>query len=197
MGRLCLRHDGLRGQCLVVADAVPLAVGVRLIGIGQVGLFLIAHIEQVRQEPHPLPLDAVAQQSGGGDVQEFAHQVQQRSLDGSDHMDAGAQVKGLQAADIVLDVGVQPCADFVQGLLVIHDAGADHQILHGFQCRRDLLAAGHFAHALNAVGIGQDDNVAGEVRCVRTGQVQLHAVGTGYGENFHFFYDRGHKGFLL
>ena len=132
----------------------------------------------------------VAQQSGGGDVQESAHQVQQRGLNGGDHMDAGAQVEGLQAADIVLDVGAQPCTDLVQGLLVVGDPGAQHQMLHILQRLGDLLTAGHLAHAFHTIGIGQDDDVPGEIRCMCAREVQLHAVVTCDRIDLHFFNGR-------
>ena len=199
VGGLGQRHDGLRGQRLLVAHTVPVAVGIRLRLVLQIGLVAVAHIEQVGEEPHPLPLDAVPHQGGGRNVQQLAHQVQQRGLDGGDHMHAGAQVKGLQTALVVLDVGAQPGADFIQRGLVVHHAGTQHQMLHILEGFGDFLAAGHLAHALGALGIRQDDDVAGEVGRVRAGQVQLHAVVTGHREHFHFSDNRRvfHLRFLL
>ena len=190
VGGLCQRNDGLRGQGLLVAQTIPVAVGIRLLLILEVGLLAVAHIEQVAQETDTLALDAVAHQGSGGNFQELAHQVQQRGLNGGDHMDAGAQVEGLQAADIVLDVGAQPCTDLVQGLLVVGDPGAQHQMLHILQRLGDLLTAGHLAHAFHTIGIGQDDDVPGEIRCMCAREVQLHAVVTCDRIDLHFFNGR-------
>ena len=107
-------------------------------------------------------------------------------------MDAGAQVEGLKAPDVVLDVLVQPGADPVQGLLVVGDAGAHHQVLHVLQGLGDLLPAGHLAHALHAVGVGEDDDVAGEVGGVGAGEVELHAVMAGHGVDLHVDNGRDH-----
>ena len=185
VGGLGQSNNGLGGHGLLMAQAVPLAVGIRLGSVGQVGLLAVAHIEQVAQETHPLPLDAIAHQRGGGHIQILAQQVQQRGLNGGDHMHAGAQIEGLLAAHVVLDVGIQPGAHLVQGSLVIADGGTHHQVLHILQRGGDLLAAGHLAHALGAGGIGEDDDVAGEIGRMRTGKIQLHAVPPGNGIYFH------------
>ena len=108
-------------------------------------------------------------------------------------MHAGAQVEGLKAAHIVLDVGVQPLAHPVEGGLVVRDAGAQHQMLHVLQRPRDLLAAGYLAHAQIAGAVLQDDDIAGKVRRMRAGKVELHAVVTRDRVHVHFYDLRYHR----
>lgn len=48
-------------------------------------------------------------------------------------MDAGASVKGLKAPHVILDVGVQPIPHRVQGLFVVGDACAQHQVFYVLQ----------------------------------------------------------------
>ena len=191
-------HDGLRGQSLLVAETIPVTVGVGLFLILQIGLFPVAYVEEIAEEAHPMALDTVAHERGGGHVQILAQQVQQGGLHGGYHVDAGAQVIGLQAPDVVLDVVAQPLADGVERLLVIGDPGAQHQRLHRAQGVGDLLPAGDLSHALGAGGVGEDDHVAGEIGRVGPGQVQLHAVVAGHREHFHFGDDRNsHVSLLL
>ena len=182
-----------------MAQAVPGAVGVGLGVVGQVGLLPVAHVEQIAQEAHPVPLDAVAQQGGHGHLQILAQQVQQGGLHGGDHVDAGAQVEGLLAPDVVLDVGGEPLVDLPQGHLVLGHAGALHQVLHVLQRLGDLLAAGDLADAGVAPVVGEHHHVAGEIGGVGAGEVELHAVFAGHGEDFHErdFGGIGHSNALL
>ena len=135
-------------------------------------------------------------QGRGRQIQELAEQVQQRRFDGGDHMHARPQVKGLQAPDIVLDVGIQPGPDFVQRALVIRDRSTKNQILHVFQGFGDLLSAGHFAHAQIALGIGQHHHVPGEIGSVGAGEVQFHAVVARHGIHIHLHNLRDHLDYL-
>ena len=107
-------------------------------------------------------------------------------------MHAGAQVKGLQAAHIVLDVRVQPRAHLVERALVVRDAGAQHQILDVLERLGDLLTAGHLAHAEVARAVLEHHDVAREERRMRAGQVQLHAVVSRNGVHIHFDDFRDH-----
>src|SRR4029077_2702529 len=56
------------------------------------------------------------------------------------------------------------------------DGAALHERARLFERVADLLSAGHLAHAGLPRAIGQDDEVAGEERRVRAGEVQQHAV---------------------
>ena len=168
-----------------MAQAVPGAVGVGLGVVGQVGLLPVAHVEQIAQEAHPVPLDAVAQQGGHGHLQILAQQVQQGGLHGGDHVDAGAQVEGLLSPHVVLDVGGEPLVDPAQGHLVVGHAGALHQVLHILQRLGDLLAAGHLADAGVAPVVGEHHHVAGEIGGVGAGEVQFHAILARHGKDLH------------
>ena len=191
-GGLGQRYDGVGCQGFLIAQPVPFAVGIFLAHIGQIGFFPVPNIEEVAEEPHPVPLNAVAHQRRGRQIQKFSKQVQQRRLDRRHHVYAGPQVKGLQAADIVLDVGVQPGPYLVQGSLIVGDGGAQNQILHIFQRFGDLLSAGDLAHAQVALAVLKNDHVSGKIRRVRTGQIQLHAVMARHRINIHFYYFGDH-----
>ena len=65
------------------------------------------------------------------------------------------------------------------------------------QGRGDLLAAGDLTDTFRAGGIGQDDDISGEIGCVRTGEIQLHAVMSGYGIYFHLCDNGGIMGTVL
>lgn len=163
IGGLGQSHDGVGGESLLMAQPVPSAVCVRLGVVGQVGFFPVAHIEQIAQEPHPIPLDAVAQQGCHGHLQILAQQIQQGGLHGGDHVDSGAQIKGLLAPHVVLDVGGEPLVDPAQGHLVVGHTGALHQVLHILQGFGNLLAAGHLADTGVAPVVGEHHHIAGEV----------------------------------
>ena len=193
------RHNGVGGQRLLVAQAVPGAVGVGLGVVGQIGLFAVAHVEQIAQKANPVPLDAVAQQGGHGHLQILAQQVQQGSLHRGDHVHAGAQVKGLLAPHVVLNIGREPLVEPPQGHLVVGHAGALHQVLHVLQGAGDFLAAGDLSNAGIAPVVSEHHNVAGEVGGVGAGEVELHTVLAGHGIDLHggHFGGIGHYNALL
>ena len=193
------RHNGVGGQRLLVAQAVPGAVGVGLGVVGQIGLFAVAHVEQIAQKANPVPLDAVAQQGGHGHLQILAQQVQQGSLHRGDHVHAGAQVKGLLAPHVVLNIGREPLVEPPQGHLVVGHAGALHQVLHVLQGAGDFLAAGDLANAGIAPVVSEHHNVAGEIGGVGAGEVELHTVLAGHGIDLHggHFGGIGHYNALL
>ena len=180
-----------------MAQAVPVAVRVGLAVIRQVGLVLVPHIEQIAEEPDAVTLDAISQQGSGRHPQVFAQQIEQRCLNGCHHMDTGAQIKGLLSADVVLDMGSQPIIDRLQGVFVCTNAAALHKGLDVLQGLGDLFTARDLAHAGGTGGIGQNDDIAGKVRGVCTGEVELHAVTAGNGIDFHFGNYGCHFGPLL
>ena len=107
MNRFCMGNNLVRGQSLLMTQPVPLAVGVRLGVIGQIGLISVAHEEQIAQHAYLVSLLAVSQELTYRHIQVFSQQIQAGSFDGCQNMHAGAQVKGLVAADIHLALGIQ------------------------------------------------------------------------------------------
>lgn len=110
-------HHGIGGQCLLVAQPVPVAAAVRLGAIGKIGLVPLTHIEKATQETHLAALDPVPQQGGGRHLEILAQQIQQRRFVGGDYVDTGTEVKGLLPPHIVLDVGGKPVSDLLEGIL--------------------------------------------------------------------------------
>ncbi|MFR1050490.1 MAG: hypothetical protein ACLSE7_02045 [Lachnospirales bacterium] len=184
-------HHGIGGQCLLMAQPVPVAAAVRLGAIGKIGLVPVAHIEKATQETHPPALDPVPQQGGGRHLEILARQIQQRRFDGGVHVDAGTEVKGLLPPHIVLDVGGKPVSDLLEGIFVGAKAGVLHKVLRILQRLGNLLSAGDLSQAGAAVGVGEDHCVAGKVGGVGAGQVELHAVQAGRGEDLHLSHFRG------
>ena len=168
--------DLLRGQGLLVPQSVPV---VGRVGVGQVvevGLRAIADVEQVAEHLDRVPLLALgAEQGRDRQVEELAQQVEQGRLHRGDHVDRGAQVERLQTTPGGVAVG-EGGADLLQDLAVVGHLGAEQDGFAVAQRLGDLLPARHLADADPAVGVGQHDQVAGEVRRVRTAQVELHAV---------------------
>ena len=176
-----------------MAKSVPIALCIRLFLVRKICFLAVSNIEQIRKEAYSLSLDAVAHKSCCGNIQELAQKVKKRSFNGSYYMYAGTKVKCLQAANVVLDVLVQPISDLVQCLLVIADAASDDQVLYCFEGCRDLLSAGHFANAFCAGRVSQDDDISGKIRCMCTGEIQFHAVMSGYRIYFHLGNNRYHS----
>ena len=63
------------------------------------------------------------------------------------HCLVGSQVEGLETANVVLDVFVEPLADLVEGVLVVGNTGSDDEVLDVFEGLSDLLAALNFSAA--------------------------------------------------
>jgi len=93
-------------------------------------------------------------------------------------MDGGAEVKGLQTTTTGIP-GRVLLADVAQHVPVVADGRAQDQLEGVVDGVSDLLAAGHLADAGVPVRVGQYDDVSSEVRAVRAGEVQLHAVAAG------------------
>jgi hypothetical protein len=111
----------------------------------------------------------------------LAEQVEQCRFQRRHRMDGGAQVEGLLAAAAGVAVG-EALLHRAQHRVDVAHALPHHQAGGVLQRLADLLAAGHLAHAGAAGAVGQHDQVAGEVRPVRAGQVEQHAVAARHGD---------------
>jgi len=161
-----------------VPDSVPLDVRVGCADVVQVGAVRVTDVEEVAEHPYGVALPAVAQERGDRDLQVLSEQVEQGGLDGRDRVHRRAQVEGLGAATARVTVGERG-PDRPQDVLVVTHAGADDQGFGVAQGPRDLLTAGHLAEAGAALGVLQDDDVAGEVRGMGAGEVEEHRVPAG------------------
>ena len=153
----------------------------------QIGLVGVAYKEEIAQHADLVSLLSFAQKLCYGNSHHLAQKVKAGSFDGGLYVNAGAEVKGLVAADILFALGCQIFFHLAQGGLVFGQAGAFYQELYFIQSVCDLVAAGDFADAFIAFGICQDDNVSGEIGAVGTAQVQFHTVMSRYRIDFHFF----------
>ena len=81
-------------------------------------------------------------------------------------MNRGAQIKGLLATPTAVTVG-ELLLHLLQDALVRADGLSHDELTSVFQCLRDFLTAGHFAHASATVAVRQDQQVTGEKRAVR------------------------------
>ena len=97
----------------------------------------------------------------------LTQQVEQGRFDRGDRMDRGAQVEGLQAAPAAITIS-KGLLDALQQTGMSTHGLAHHQVPCVLQCLADLLATGHFANAGAASAVGQDQQVAGEKRPMRT-----------------------------
>ena len=96
--RLGQPHHRVRRQRLFVAQAIPVAGLIFLALVGERRLFTVADVEQVAEHLNAVALLSIAQQRGDVDLQMLAQQVEQRRLNAGDHVNGGAQIKGLAAA---------------------------------------------------------------------------------------------------
>ena len=76
--------------------------------------------------------------------------------------------------------------DRIENAVVKSDGLADHQLPRAIQRLPDPLAARYLADTSMAGTILQDDQIAREVRRVRSTQVQQHAVLPGHRNDLHF-----------
>ena len=190
---LCQAHDALGIHGLFVAQAEPVVVGTGLGAVGQVGLFAVAHVEQVTQHLHGFALHTLAQQRGHGHVEVLAQQVEKGRLHRCHGVDGDAQVEGLQPAPARIAVGELGAHGVEHGVVVADGAAHDQRsrVLDGLA---DLLAARHLAHTGVARAVAQDDQVAREERAVRAAQVHEHAVVARHGHHAQFGDDGGAAG---
>ena len=112
----------------------------------------------------------------------LAQQIEQSRLHRGDGVDGGAQVKGLQATSARVAVG-KTRVHAVEHGLHLAQALADHQLGSVLQGGADFFAAGHFTNAGASRTVGEDEQVAGEKRTVRTREVEQHAVMPGHGDD--------------
>src|SRR5439155_22067750 len=95
-----------------------------------------------------------------------------------DGVDRHAQVKGLQSAPAGITLG-ERALHALEDAQVIADRLVHHKLAGVFERLADLLAARNFADPGATVAVGQDHQVAGEERPMRTAEVQQHAVAAG------------------
>jgi len=168
-------HHRLGRHGLLVAQAEPGVVGVGLAAISQVGAGAIADKKQIAQHFHRGTLLAFAKQSGHGQIQVLAQQVQHGGFHRGDRVDGGAQVKGLQATAASVTV-CKLGAHSVHHGLHITDRLPHHQGSGIFDGRANFFAARHFTNARLARAVREDHDVAREKRAVCARQVHEHAV---------------------
>ena len=104
-------------------------------------------------------------------------------------MHGNAHIKGLKATpDRIAVAKAGPHG--LQNFEVRSDGPADHHRAGTFENLADPGAARHLAGAHMPGVIGQQHNIAGEVRRVGSAQVQQHAVATGNRNHTHAGYAR-------
>ncbi len=175
LGGLGQRDHRVGGERLAAAQLGPAVAGAVVHEVGQVGLSRVADVEQVAQHRHPVAPAALAEQVGHGQAEELAVQVEQAGLQAGDGVDGGAQVEGLLPAPARVAAG-EPLGDRAQQRAVSGHRPAGQQPGRLLDGLADGLAAGHLTQPGAAVGVGDDDDVAGEERPVRAAEVEQHAV---------------------
>ncbi len=85
-------------------------------------------------------------------------------------------------------------ADAVESGVEVPERRGDHQRADAFQRLADGLAAGNFGDAGAVRCVLQDDDDAGEVRAVCTGEIQQHAVMAGDRDDLHIGDGRSIRG---
>src|SRR5262252_7811293 len=88
-------HDRWRRQRLVMAQAKPIDVGIRLGAIGQVGLVAVADEKQIAEHLDRGALLAFAKQGRDRHVEKLPDEIEQRRLDRGDSMDRYALIESL------------------------------------------------------------------------------------------------------
>src|SRR5262249_24415393 len=142
MRRVRQPYDRLVRQRFFVPKTEPIVSS--LFPIGQSGLLAVADIKQIAEGFDGVALLALSQERRDRNTQELTEQVEQRSFDGGDRVDGGAQIKSLETA--ASGVAVGKCApDGVQDVLIGPDTAAGYQRDRIFERVLDLLAARHFA----------------------------------------------------
>ena len=99
-------------------------------------------------------------------------------------MDGHAQVKSLVAATAAVAFG-KGGAQAVENVVYVAQRLAFDEWAGVFQGVADFFTTRHFTHAGAARTVGQDKQVAGEKRAVRTAQVEQHAVMAGDRNDLH------------
>ncbi len=163
IGSLCHGHNVLGIQCLLMAQSVPRAVGIRLCIIGKVCLVSVAHEEEVAQYVDLVSLLAVAQKLANRHLQELSQKVEAGGLNGSEHMYTGTEIEGLVSSHVLLALGIHILLDLQQGLLVLRHLGTLNERNDLLQGCGDLGAARHLTHTGSAGIIVKDHDVSGEI----------------------------------
>ena len=134
--------------------------------VGKIGLFAIAHKEQIAQHPDAFPLLAVPEEGSYRKIQIFAKQIQKRCLNRSQHVHARTQIKGLCTALVLLSLGIQIFLYAQEGIFVIGCPRPFHDRHNLFQCGCDFRPSGHFANAGSPVGISHYNDIPGKIGSV-------------------------------
>ena len=114
----------------------------------------------------------------------LSQKVEQRGLDGCHGVHRDAQVEGLRTPATGVAVA-EHAAHVVEYGVGVTDAAAVDDRRRILQHAADRFAARHLADAGVAVGVGEDQQVSGEERTVRTAEVQQHAVVAGDRDHRH------------
>ena len=176
--RFGLPHDRAWTQRLFVADPEPVANARglrRRIDVRQARLCAVADEEEIAEHLDLVALLAFAEQRRQRQAHVLAEQVEQRALDGGDDVDRRPQIERLQSAPARVAVGKR-LAHAGEDRKVVADRAALDQRARVLQRLADLLPARHLADAGVPGAVGEDQQVAREVRRVRAGQVQQHSV---------------------
>ena len=88
-------NDRWRRQRLVVAQAKPIDIGIRLGAIGQVGLVAVADKKQIAEHLDRGALLAFAKQGRDRHVEKLPDEIEQRRLDRGDSVDRHALIESL------------------------------------------------------------------------------------------------------
>ena len=198
-GRLGQPDDGLGRQGFFVAQAHPIVGPGVLVGrraVRQIGLGAIADEEQVPEGLNPVALPAVTEKRRHRYLEVLAQQIQHRRLDGGHRVYGYAQVERLRPPSTGVAVG-ERAPHVVEHGVVVADAAAGHDRAGILQGALDGFAARHLADAGVAVGVGEDHQVPGEERAVRTTEVQQHAVVAGDRNHRHLADNRNSHRILL
>ena len=174
----------IRRHRLFMAQAIPLALFIRLALIGQRRGVAVTDKEQVAQHFNFAALLSIAEQRGDVDPKVLAQQVQQRRFDSGHHVNGGAQVKGLQAAAAGVTVG-ELIAHRTEHVFILAQRFAHHQRNGILQSLANFFAPRNFTDAGMAGVIFDNHDIAGEVRSVGPAQIHQHTVMAGNRDHLH------------
>ena len=172
-----------------VAQSQPWVVRVWFAGVGQVGLAPVTDVEQVAEHRDARALPAFPQQRGYRHAQILPQQIEQRGFDRGDGMDGDAHIEGLKATPGRVAIA-KALLHGLQNLAVSTDGAADDRGARIFENLADPGAARNLAGAGMPGIVGQQHDIAGEVRRVGAAQVQQHAVAAGNRNHTHAGYTR-------
>ena len=192
VGRFRQTDHRIRGHRLFMAQAIPVALLIRLALVRQRGQLAVADEEQVAQHLNFCALLPITQQGGDVNAQMLTQQIEHRRFNTGHHVNSGAQVEGLQTAATRVTVG-KFVTYGVKNVFIGAEGLPHHQRDRLFQCFTDLLATRDFTYPGVTGVIFDDHNITGEERGMGAAQVHQHAVMASNRDNLHGGHNRSSK----